>query len=567
MQICSKLKSFKDNMVFTDVVLLLAFVVVGGFNEYASCVMSVAFGVYLVLKAVKEKQFCLKFNLISVSIAVLVLFYGVTSFWAIDSGMAFIGFLKYLPLILYALTLWQEEKKEYALRVLPYFGAASAVICGLLSLIPFVSDLFLVSGRLSGFFQYPNTFAMFLLICELLLMSKTPLKLLDYITFGVLIVGLLFTGSRTVFLLFIASNFAMLLTVSSKKIRIPVLAVAIVGIGIVLIIALFGPEGNVFSRYLKFGLTESTFVGRLLYFSDALPLLLKYPFGLGYMGYHFLQGSIQTGVYNVAFVHNDFLQIALDIGIIPALLFVSGIVAFFFKKQVSLQRKLIVLTLCMHSMFDFNLQFTAMFMLLILLTDTESGKQIVLKNVTALKIVLPVVILLNLYMGISLSLAHFGAREAADALFPYNTRNTLNILNDEENIDIANGLAEKVLEQNTSYYAPYSIKAKYSYANGDFVGVIENKNAVFRRMPFRYTEYKEYCVMLINGITAYENMGDMGSAKICKNELLSVKNKIESNADRLSKFGKMIDEQPVTTLPSDVLAYIENLNEGQVDED
>ena len=66
-----------------------------------------------------------------------------------------------------------------------------------------VSNLFLVSERLSGFFQYPNTFALFLLISELLLLKKINLKIIDYITLAVLIGGLLYTGSRTVFLLFI----------------------------------------------------------------------------------------------------------------------------------------------------------------------------------------------------------------------------------------------------------------------------------------------------------------------------------------------------------------------------
>lgn len=565
MEICNKLKNcFKERCDFSDIVLLITFLLIGGFNEYVSCLVTIALTVYLFIKIRKNKGLYINLSLMSVSLATVIAFYGLTALWAIDSGMALIGFLKFLPVLLYAAALWQAKGKESLLGILPYFAAVLVAISSLGTLIEPIKDWFLVAERFAGFFQYPNTFALFLLVCELLLLKKSPLKIVDYITLLILIGGLLYTGSRTVFLLFIASNFLMPFLSASKKIKISVSVLAVVALIVVLAVALFGPEGNVFSRYLKIGLTESTFIGRLLYFTDALPLLLKYPFGMGYLGYHFVQGSIQTGVYNVAYVHNDFLQIALDVGIIPAILFLTAIVSFFFKRQVPVQSKVVAGTVVLHSMFDFNLQFIGMFMLLILLMNTDGKKQIFIEKITAVKIALPIVLIINLYMGIALGLAHFGVREAANAMYPYNTRNSLNMLNKEENLDRANELADKILKQNTYYYAPFSVKAKYSYSEGNFAGVIENKNAVFERIPFRYTEYKEYCIMLINGITAYENMGDTGSAQICKNELISVKNQIEGNADRLSKFGKMIDEQPVTTLPSDVLVYIDNLDEGQV---
>ena len=66
-------------------------------------------------------------------------------------------------------------------------------------------------------------------------------------------------------------------------------------------------------------LSNSTLIGRFLYWQDALPLVFTHPFGLGYMGYYYLQGSVQTGVYTTVFVHNDFLQLLLDFGWIPGI--------------------------------------------------------------------------------------------------------------------------------------------------------------------------------------------------------------------------------------------------------
>lgn len=58
-------------------------------------------------------------------------------------------------------------------------------------------------------------------------------------------------------------------------------------------------------RFYVFSIKESTFVGRLLYYYDALPVIRKNPFGLGYMGYYYIQQSIQTGVY---FVKQNFVK-------------------------------------------------------------------------------------------------------------------------------------------------------------------------------------------------------------------------------------------------------------------
>ena len=157
MQFLHKLKSFpKENISFADIIFLITLFAVGGFNEFVSCLLSVAFSVYLFVKILKNKNLRIKINLMSISVAVIVLFYGISALWAIDSGMAFIGFLKFLPLILYLISLWQTNKAHFALDVLAYVGAIMALISAVASFIPGIKNIFLVSERLSGFFQYPK---------------------------------------------------------------------------------------------------------------------------------------------------------------------------------------------------------------------------------------------------------------------------------------------------------------------------------------------------------------------------------------------------------------------------
>lgn len=557
------LKKIESNAVigdFSNAILFLSLLLVGGFNEFIACFISIVLSVYLFIKIQKERCFKIKINLLSASLMLIVVFYGLSVLWAVDSGMAFIGFLKFLPLLLYLSVLQQTNQTNRVFERLPYYVAILTIVSAIGTLIPFAKDWFLVADRFAGTFQYPNAFAILLLIAELLMFKKDKWNILDYATVTVLIGGLLYTGSRTVFLLFLAFNFLMILTKFSGKKRIVILGIAVVAVTAVLGVALLGPENNVFSRFIKMSLTESTFVGRFLYMQDALPMLLKHPFGMGYFGYFYAQGAVQTGVYSVSFVHNDILQIALDVGIIPALMFVAAIIRYLFKKYIPLTDKLIVLVFTLHNMFDFNLQFVGMFMLYMIFLYDDDGKEITVTDTTAIKITLPILVAVNLYMSIPFTLSYFSEYEAAHKLYPYYTRNTLLLLEQEEDVNKANEIAQGILEYNTSYYAPYSIQAKYAYSQGDFISVMSNKKEVFARNRFGYRDYEEYSVMLINGIIAYERMGDSGSAGVLKKELRLLKQEIESLNDHVSKLGSMIIDQPVTQLPEEVLSYMNYLN-------
>lgn len=546
---------FREYFDFSDIVLLLSFILVGGFNDYLACLISIALLVNLFIKVIKNKSFKININLLSIAVFTIVLFYGLTIFWAIDSGMAFIGFLKFLPVGLY-LSLLQQRNNTKILEVIPYFVAVLVIISSLCSFVPYISSLFLTSGRFSGFFQYPNTFAILLLISELMVLKKDKLKWQDFATILILSAGLLYTGSRTVFLLFLVANFLMVSIKFKRKQRFIIFGAAALLIIAVLLIALYGPEGNILGRYLEIGLNQSTFIGRFLYMRDALPLLLKYPFGSGYMGYYYMQGAVQTGVYNVSFVHNDILQIALDVGIIPALFLVGAIVRFSFKKTNSLGDKLIIVIFTLHNMFDFNLQFIGMFMFYLLLLNNNDGKEINIKSYGFINIIVSLLALVNIYMFFPLMLSGFGLYETADGLYPYNTNTKGAILEQQQDIISANEIADEMLEYNTEYYAPYSIKAKYCYSQGDFIGVAQNKREVFAKRKYKYDEYREYFIMLANGIAAYENMGDYKSSAVLKNELYDLKDLLEENAESVSKLGSMIEEQPGTLIPDEALRYL-----------
>lgn len=553
-----KKKAFR----FTDLILLVGLLLVGGFHEYISCALAAAMSLYLLVRMLRGKGLRLRWELLTLSVLAVCLCYGLSCFWAVDRGMAPVGFLKYLPVALYLLCLQQEEGSSRALTVLPYFGAAVAVLSGVFMHIPGLEAQFSVAGRLAGCFQYPNTFAIFLLVCELLLLKKQEKKLWDYPVLLLLLAGLLYTGSRTAFVVAVLANIAMFFALGKKQVR----RVLLIGIGAVAVAAvvMLCIDGSVLRRYLTISLTESTFVGRLLYWQDALRLLVKYPMGMGFMGYYYAQQEVQTGVYSVLYVHNDFLQLMLDVGVIPGGLIFGAVIAWFFKKDVAPADKITVGALCLHSFFDFNLQFAAMFCLLLLLMDREGAKVLCFRPRLPGKLAAGVLAGVCLYMAAPLALAHWEQRPLADKLYPYNTQNKLAMLEQAQDYETALPLAEQILALNKSFYAPYSIRAAYYFSKGDYSQVIQNQRQALKQNPFSHTEYENYCKMLITGIDLYQKAGNEKGVRLCYQELMAVAQQLKDNENRLSALGKRINDQPVTELSQQVQEIIEKLGGSQL---
>ncbi len=551
------MEQLKTKISAADIILLLSVLLVGGFNEYIACLLSAAITIVLTLKLIKNKGLKLRMGLMSGAVALICLMYGISALYAVDSGTAIIGFFKFAPVLLYMLLLWQTEG-ENVLRLLPFFGAVTVVISLVGMHISPTEQFFSVAGRLAGFFQYPNTFALFLLVCELLLLQKERLKIHHFICLAVLIVGLLYTGSRTVFIFALLSNIILLIYKFKNRIKLKYLFIA-VGIVAVAVALLFIFNPDLLGRYLSISLGESTFVGRLLYWMDSLPLLFKYPFGMGYLGYNFVQTGIQTGVYTVRYVHNDFLQLFLDVGWIPALLLVAALVKFFLNKNISFPKKTVVATICAHTFFDFNFQFLSILFVLLLLTKEEQGREVSVSKIAGTNAALILFFLANIWIGTHLALSYFGLNHTAELLYPFNTENKTALLEKETDLSAANEIADSILAQNSCSYIPYSVKAKYAYSQGDFTALIENKRKAIELNPFGYEEYTEYCYMLINGIYLYEGKGDEQSIEYCKKELISVRNRLAHTADLQSELGKKIVDQPTTTLPEELDKYIEKL--------
>ena len=544
---------------FTDLIVLLSLLLSGAFHEFVCCLLSAIMSIWLLFRLRKNGKFRLRKNLISYAFMMIPLAYGITCLWGVDKGMAFIGFLKFCPLGMYLLCLWQEEGESRLEELLPIFGTITTILSAIFMFLPGLKVYFSVAGRLSGFFQYPNTYALFALICQLFLLKKTSRTLWDYCMMAVLIGGLLYSGSRTVLVLALLSNIAMILASSQKKTRLFLLA----GLSFVAVtaavLALIGVP--VISRYLSISVFESTFIGRLLYLQDALPLVLTHPFGLGYYGYFYTQSSVQTGIYSVAFIHNELFQLLLDIGWLPTLLLLIAVIKWLTNKSVALTNKIIVGTMLLHCLFDFDLQYLSMFLLLsFFLYDPTSGTAKTYSKTGFAKAAICAIGILSLYIAIPLSLSSFGAYRAAESTCSFNTSNKILLLERTDSLAESQRLADDILAQNTESYIPYTVKALGAYSRGDIMSVMENSRTVIEKAPLRYESYDKYCQMLINIIQQYRANGDTESAQYCETELLAVVSQFEAMPNSLSFLGKRIKDQPNTQLSEYVQQYLSQLN-------
>lgn len=589
------LSNFKTNPLYAFI-FVLPFVY-GGFHEFVSGLLSVSLLILLIImfkkggsgKGSKKGSLQIPVNISFFAVLSLPVFYLLSAFWAVDRGMALIGFVKYLPLPLFVLLSanYPEEKRQACFKAIPYSAALMTVISFVLSFLPVTKGHITVAGRLGGFFEYPNTFALFLLL-GLIVMSMEgagkgntadegnkgfPQKkkimggkghiIIQALTALILLLGIFLSGSRAVFVLLIISALTVALFSKNKAVRRVTLAVVPSAVGAAVIFALITNNFYSIGRFLTSSLTESTFVGRLLYFKDAIPQILTHPLGQGYGSYLYTQGTFQTGVYNVKFVHNDFLQLFFEIGWLPALLLTAAVVCSFFKKgeYQSAGKRLMLAVICIHGMFDFSLQYMAVFFILLLLLDrggartASAGKAA--GNVIAFSCGAAAVFCL--YFSVACFFEFLGNYAISTAMYPSYTEGYVHLMIGEQDLTEAKKLSDKITELNQSVYQTYLIQSAYDFQNGDVLSAIQNKEKAISLSPYTFDSYIEYIDMLYAAYNIYTETGDPDSAEYCRKKIVTVPSLLQELKERTSSLGMMIDDKPRTELPKEYFDMIEGL--------
>ena len=540
--------------------LLLCPFLLGCFFPWGSALVSLVL-IVLLLLLIRRGLLCRTCSAPFLAAAAIVIFHLGGMLWGTDRGMALMGAVQFLPLPLFILLLEQytPDQRMDLLRKMPYAASAMVILSFLLSHVPLLETWFLVAGRQAGFFQYPNTYAVYLLFALVLVLFGSPLRFGILPWLGLLTLGIMLSGSRIVFFLLLAVFLVFLIREKSGKARLSVLGIAALALlgSVAYVLITRNREG--IGRFLTSSFTSSEFVGRLLYAWDAIPVILRHPLGLGYTGYRCLQGSFQTGVYSVQHVHNELLQLLLDVGWIPAGLFLWALWRSLRSREGCFCRKMLLAVLLLHCLLDFDTQFVSVALLLFLVLDAEPQA----RKITAAGIrrrlfsgLLAVSGLISVWLGTASFFSYLGNSSAALRLYPGYTAAMIDLLSGAPEADLG-PLADRILRLNQSIALAHDVKAEVDFSAGNVSGMIAHKQEALRLSRYNLAEYLDYFDRLRYARDLYLQAGDTLSADRCLSLIAEIPGMLEEADGQTSRLGRMIKDQPELTLPPPYISWME----------
>ena len=543
--------------------ILIPFVF-GLFYDFAVCFTTVILLGILLVVLIKNKKINIYFNYCFLSILILTISSLFTCIWGIDKQDSIFGFFRILSVLLFTIILMQceESKIKELYKIIPISGIVMVLVCIVLRFIPNISEYFYSSnGRLGGFFQYSNTFALFLLIGITVLMYTVenvkykPLQIL------ILIIGILLTGSRTVFLLTLLVFAIYLFNGKDRKEKVKILLMLLITIIVSLIIAWVTNNFQTIGRYLTISLNSSTLWGRIIYYKDALMLLKENIFGYGYMGYSYIYPTVQTANYAVKFVHNDFLQLALDFGIIPTIIFIVTIIYSIFSKKTDKIQKIALIIMFLHMLVDFDLQFMIMFFVLVLMQDLSKQKKF---EITIHKSIIAFITIIGLifgygYLGIASFANYLDNNYLANKMLSNYTEAKIGILINQTNLSKANMLSDEILENNEYVTVAYNMKAVYELENENYNKVGEYKERAISLDRYNAQEYEDYVMLLSQILEKTVTKKDKINTTIYINKVLEVPNMIEKLKSNTTSLAEKIRDSSNIELNEQTLQYIDNI--------
>lgn len=558
------LKSKKNyNIDFLDCFMFFSPFLIGVFFEWTACLCSVVFISYLIKKYYTDKKIEIPLGIPLLSYSVIFLGYVLSDFWAIDSYAAFFGVLKFMPIVLFYLVISQDKgRKKNMLRMVPYSGAFMTILAFCLKPVKAFHTYFYNADRLTGFFQYANTYALFLLIGIILILFSEKISVQKIIVLLILLLGIFESGSRTVFVLTILS--VLIISVCRKEIR----KTALISFGSVLIIVavvvMVTHNVSTLGRFLTTSLTDSSLLGRLLYYKDGISVIAKHPFGIGYMGYYYYQSEIQTGRYIVKFIHNDFLQMMIDIGIIPAGLFMATIVKSFFSKEISVSYKFIIAVIAAHCLLDFDLQFLTIFFILIaaMYSDEKRTKVIKQKNRSAVYFMSAAAICFCMYFCIALGLDYIGQRDLSYKMYPYNTEIEIEYLREADSVQKLNDLSKQIIKHNKNVALAYDAQARVAQADGKYEQMIVQKEAAIRVAKYNVNEYYDYFRMLRRELESRNK--DIRRREACAQSMLEIPELMKSVEKQSDPLAWRIEDKPNLVLKEEMADYIQKIKNREM---
>ncbi len=420
--------------------------------------------------------------------------------FGVSSGMAFAGFLRlavWVLFFLYAATYTDQERADI-LNAVAYEGAVLSLITIAGFLYDAAAGIDDPNGRIDGFFQYANTWSLFLLACLILLALKDRRHPADWPAMAALLCGVYLSGSRGVFLLLLPLALAWGVHRLVRLRDVKTVALAAGGMAAIGVLAVLLSGGLVLDRLRAITLSSSSLNGRLLYYLDGAEMLLRHPLGVGYGGYLYLQPLEQTGVYTLRFIHNEYLQAALDGGI-PAGLCMAGLsAALLLRRGAPVRERAVGFAIAAHACIDFDFQFSAVAFLLLLCGSGGRCRELPLRRRRLSAGLAGAAALVLCYFSTVYALDFFSRPREAWALFPADLSLAENRLQSFPDVDSAQPAADAITASTDLSLLAWDCKLAAAAQRADLPAMVESKYQYLRLSRYRGEVYQDFADLLEN---------------------------------------------------------------------
>lgn len=547
--------------IFSLMLFLFPFLL-GLFFEFTAAFTGIVLSLFLCFLVIRKKTLRLALNFNSILLLLVFFSYLLVIPWSVDWGMSLIGWVKFSVPILFMLVVMQFEeaeiRKSYA--VIPLVGIIMVILSVIAYFIPFLADILIDAGRLGGFFQYPNTFALFLMIGMLILLENKPSEPGTMIQLVILTLGIILTGSRISLVMLVI--LFLFYALSNKALRKTVLLLAGGSLLVVSLFLISGLDFNTINRLTEILTNPSTLLGRFLYARDGLLMLLENPLGVGYLGYYYLQPQYQTGVYTVKFIHNTLLQLGLDAGIPAMLAFIAVCFNSFFHSQMKRLDKLIFIVILAHSFLDMDFQYLVIVFIFIMTLSFGERKSYLNRKWLGLTISILVILTgFYTYFLIALSNDYLGKQNTAYQMMPFDTEIKIYALSQAGTTEAVTYWADSILSSNQTISLAYKGKAMVAAEEKNYEDMFFYMKQSINWNPYDLGDYQFLLAKLSETMTYYNAQGDLANVKKYAEIALDIPNQLDAMKTRTSWLGTKITDQPELELSDTEKQYLKQLQE------
>lgn len=518
---------------------------VGGYYVFYSAAVGIVLLIALLVHIFKTKSIKYSKSFTFFVLLFMSVMYFLTKFWAVDKSMSIHGFVKFFTAFLFTLAIIQisREERQQLLYSVPITAVIMTVFTELMGFTEFGRNRFYDNiGDLHGAFEYANAFAIYLLIAFIIALCsniKIPFKL---VTIVVCAYGIYKSNSRAVWMISAVMLVLIVLcyvfkNVSKSTRKLIVILIFLFGVLSFIILYRFGIVEKVFN-YIN---TDGSFNERYLYYTDTLRYILKHPFGKGAYAFYFAQSKFQSAYYYAIDVHCDLLQYAIEIGVIPALLFAVVVVKQLFSKQTSLLQKLVMTAIMLHSLFDYDLQFISILFVLLLCFDYPNVEEKEIDSKLIPTVVASVFAVLYVVIGLSAFCNYIGDHQKS-VYYYKNTPSLIILMQSTNDKQSAYVIAQEILKRNDSVYEPNNVMANIYSADNKYGKAVKQMELVIEKDPRTMQHYRDYIDLLVKANKYYEERGETEKSQNCKNKIASVDDMImelkENTAARGILYGR-----------------------------